>query len=271
MAKKDTDLPEDKPAYDPEYKELSLSREVISMALASNEPFVQDLRPTDDPGLSIVPRLNTWSELKSWVAISIDGSKGWDVAPNGSLVWKCIGFIIRSGPAEFRPKFLTEGGSPAPDILVVHSWPGAPTLPNPLFPDYSGGHGVAGFTNASGDIGFGYSGGMVYTGAKPFQGIGIIWPLCPTHLPEPKFADCAKGLGWFGGTPHTTPSPVYQLVRKAASTIPIPAGTQFTLALHQSGVDLGVRIAFVNQPTGAGWELVLLDQDGNVLGSSIFV
>ena len=272
---KDTNLPDNfAPIFDPDdYKGLSISKEVITTALPGDEPFVQDLRGSNDGGLSIVPRLNTWDDLTSWANITIDRSKGWDAAPNGALVWRCIGIYLRSGAATFIPKFQLENGSPAGDILVVHFWPGSPSLPNPgsILPDYTGGRGVAGFTNANGDIGCGYSGEMVYTGARPFQGVGVIWPLCPTHLPEPKFADCVKGLGWFGGTDHTTPAPIFRLVRKASSPVPIPTGTKFTLALHQDGVDLGVRLALVGQPTGAGWELVLLDDGGQVVGSSRFV
>jgi len=35
--------------------------------------------------------------------------------------------------------------------------------------------------------------------------------------------------------------------------------------------DLGVRIAFVEQQPGAGYELVLLDKNNNILGSAKFV
>lgn len=245
--------------------------EVFSMAAVGDAPYVQDLRDANDGGLSIVPRLNTFADLVSWVNVIVDASKGWNAAPNGALVWRCVGFYIRSGAAVFIPKFINENGTPASDVAVAHSWPGAPSFPAnaSVTPSYAP-VGVIGLTNANGDIGFGYSGGMVYTGSKPFTGPGLIWPLCPTHLPEPKFADCAAGLGWFGGTDHTTVNPVFQLVRKASTPVP-PIGSALSLALFQNGVDIGVRIAFVGQITGSGWEMVLLDENNQILGSSRFV
>lgn len=229
--------------------------------------IVQDLRANDDPSLSVIPRISTFEELTTWVKVSVDETYGWAAAPPNALVWQCIGFYIRSGAATFIPKFQQENGSPAKDILVVHSWPGAPNLHADLevTPDYSNRTGVAGFTNASGDAGFPYSGGMVYSGSKPFNGPGIVWPLCPTHLTEPKYADCAKGLGWFGGTDHTTVNPIFKLVRKGNNP-----SVGFSVGLFQNGIDLGVRIAFVNQPGTNGWELVLFDDKGQILGSSKF-
>lgn len=230
--------------------------------------FVQDLRDNNSPSLQVIPRIKTYGELLTWFDISVHSEFGWDVAPNNALVWKLVGFYIRDGVASFIAKFENENGNPAEGIAVVHSWNGAPNLPNPdsITPDYNNKKGVAGLTNASGDAGFPYSGGMVYTGNKPYLGPGIIWPLCPQHLPEPKYADAVFGLGWVGGTDHTTINPIFRLVRKTSG----PTG-KFSLALRQNGVDLGIRIAFVESSTGNGWELVLLDEAGQVLGTAQFV
>lgn len=226
--------------------------------------FVQDLRPNDAPSLNNLPRIETYEELQTWLNISVHSEFGWDVAPNGSLVWKLIGFYIQDGIASFIVNCQNESGSPVKDIGVVHSWPDAPNLPTTPTPNY-GNEGIVGFTNIKGEAGFPYSGGMVYTGNKPYSGPGIIWPLCPQHLPEPKYADAVFGLGWVGGTDHTTINPVFRLVRKSTT----PTG-KFSLALFQDGVDLGIRLVFVEQHTGSGYELVLLNESGQILGSTQF-
>lgn len=226
--------------------------------------FVLDLRANDSPSLNILPRIETYEELLTWANLSIHSEFGWDSAPNNSLVWKLVGFYIRDGIASFIAKCQNEDKTPAKDIGVVHSWPDAPVLPTTPTPNYDN-NGVIGFTNADGDIGFPYSGGMVYTGNKPYNGPGIIWPLCPQHLPEPKYADAVFGLGWFGGTDHTTINPIFRLVRKSPSPT-----TGFSLALFQNGVDLGLRLVFVPQPIGTGYELVLMNETGQVLGSTKF-
>ncbi len=173
---------------------------------------------------------------------------------------------VQYGVASFIPKFLLENGSPADGIAVAHSWNGAPALPNPdsITPDYNNKTGVVGFSNANGDAGFPYSGGMVYSGNKPYSGPGIIWPLCPQHLTEPKYADAAFGLGWLDI--HTTINPVFRLVRKQSE----PITGKFSLALFQDGVDLGLRLVFVEQSTGSGYELVLIDESGQIIGSTKF-
>jgi hypothetical protein len=232
------------------------------------ELFVQDLRDNNSPSLQVIPRIETYEELLSWVDVSIHSEFGWDVAPNNSLVWKLVGFYIRDGVAEFIPKFQLENGSPAEGIAVVHSWNGAPALPNPdsITPDYNNKTGVVGFSNANGDAGFPYSGGMVYIGNKPYIGAGIIWPLCPQHLSEPKYADAVFGLGWMGGTDHTTINPIFRLVRKQSQ----PSTGKFSLCLFQDGIDLGLRLTFVEQSTGSGYELVLIDESGQIIGSTKF-
>lgn len=190
-------------------------------ALPGDVLFVQDMRADNDPSLNLVPRMVVYPDLQAVSNTRVSSGYGWAAAPDGALVWRLVGFYIRSGAAAFIPKFLLENGQPANNILVVHSWEGAPALPNDavITPDYMGKRGVAGFTNTNGDIGFGYSGGMAYVGK---QGPGVVWPVCPTHLPEPKFADAAFGLGWFGGTDHTTVNPVFQLVRKGSAPPPPP-------------------------------------------------
>jgi len=220
----------------------------VAAQMISDVPFVNDLRASNDTSLSLVPRVNSLDQLNVWCNARVDATQGWDIAPAGSLVWRCVGFYLRTGAAVFIPKFNDQGGFSADGVLVVHSWPGASVLAGEVAvtPDYTGRHGVAGLTNGNGDVGFGYSGGMVYTDK---QGVGVIWPLCPTHLPEPKFADCAKGLGWFGGTDHLTVNPVFQLVRKgSAEPGPGPVLAEGTfLRVVVNGQEVGI-IPIVKRP-----------------------
>jgi len=220
----------------------------IATQMIGDVPFVNDLRGDNDPSFALVPRITNMNELNVWCNARVDASQGWDIAPAGALAWRCVGFYLRTGAAVFIPKFTDQGGFSAEGVLVVHSWPGAPALPGnvSVVPDYTSGKGVAGFTNANGDVGFGYSGGMVYVDK---QGVGVIWPLCPTHLPEPKFADCAKGLGWFGGTDHLTVNPVFQLVRKGSAPPPPPPpveGGTF-LRIVVDGKEVGI-VPIVKRP-----------------------
>ena len=214
--------------------------------MIGDTPFVNDLRTDSDPSLQVVPRIRSLAELNVWCDAGIDRSKGWDATASG-LVWRCIGFNLQTGPAVFTALFNDVNGNPVADTLVVHSWSGAPALNNvAMLPDYSGQKGVAGFTNSNGNVWFGYSGGMVYVNG---QDVGIIWPLCPTHLAEPKYADCAKGLGWFGGTDHLTVNPVFQLVRKGLvgpSPDPVPIEGTF-LRVVIGGVEVGI-IPIIQRP-----------------------
>lgn len=249
---------------------MNLVRKVLNVknkavvATVVDEPVVTDLRPDGAASLANVPRLSTFTELLSWFNITVNRDQGWDAAPADALVWKVVGFYIRDGVASFIPKFQLENGNPADGIAVVHSWPGAPALPNPdsITPDYSGKKGVVGYTNGSGDAGFPYSGGMVYSGAKPYSGSGVIWPLCPQHLSEPKYADAVFGLGWVGGTDHTTVNPIFKLVRKTGGGTPTTG--EYSIVLEIDGQPVG-KLVFSNDITTGNQKMVLY-QGGNRLG-----
>lgn len=228
--------------------------------------IVIDERPSGVPSLSVLPRMTSYEQLKTWVNVEPQSIHGWDIAPVGELVWKLIGFYIQDGPATFVGRFLESDGGGSEGVAVVHSWNGAPSIENPLTPDYDEGTGVVGLTDNTGEVDFPYSGGMVYTGARPWTGLGKMWPLCPQHLSEPKFADAVFGLGWVGGTDHTTINPIFQLVRKSSP----PTPGKFSLALFQDGVDLGVRLVFTENSSGQGYELVLYDDNNQRLGKVRF-
>ena len=242
----------------------------FSVQMIGDVPFVEDMRGVDDASLQLVPRIASFEELGVLCNADVDRSKGWDAAPAGALVWRCVGFYLRTGAAAFIPRFNNQSGSPEANVAVVHAWPGAPALPREavVLPDYSGRTGVVGLTNANGDVGFGYSGGMVY---QSEQGVGVIWPLCPSHLPEPKYADCAMGLGWFGGTDHLTVNPVFQLVRKGGEPEPEPEpqpGGNF-IRVVVGGLEVGIipilrRIA-PEEPSSLG-----IYVDGIFVGEVVF-
>lgn len=233
---------------------------------------VLDLRTNEDPSMSVIPRIEDYEELQTWCDARVDESQGWAAAGDGDLVWKLTAFYLRTGIASFIAKFLDANENPVSGIAVVHSWPGAPGLPGgDIVPNYSGGTGVVGFTNASGDAGFPYSHGMLYSGTKPFSGIGLVWPLVPTHLPEPKYADCAKGLGWFGGTDHLTVNPVFQLMRKSDDPGPGPGpieppvpGDSFIRVWH-GGVEAG-RISIVEGTVPSGADALQIYVDNQYRG-----
>lgn len=86
--------------------------------------------------------------------------------------------------------------------------------------------------------------------ASQLKGVGVIWPLVPLHLPEPKYADCAKGLGWFGGTDHLAVHPHFQLVRKTGGTTPpVPGGS--IVLVWRAGAEAGrIQITEGLEPTG---------------------
>lgn len=256
---------------------MSETEEKVNMTV-TEAPEVRDLRADNDPSLQAVPRITSYEQLREWMGVEVRRDFGWNVAPTGALVYKLVRIELRTGAATYIPKVLKANGTPYEGVRVARTWNGAPTAANgeQLVPDYPGllgygtNKGVAGWTNASGDSGFPYSGGSGYP-AKGAKGPDAIFPLIPAPPNQPQYADCLDGLGWYLGTDHLTPNGVWQLVTKTGTPVPPPTGSKFSLALYQDGVDLGVRIAFVEQPAGSGWALVLLDETGQTLGSSRFV
>lgn len=187
----------------------------------AEEILVDDLRPADDPSLQVVPRLETFSELQQWFGVVPRYDFGWGVAPVGQPVLKLVKIELRSGLAVYLPKVLKADGTPWNGASVARSWPGAPPVAlNTWFtPDYSTvvGHGykvgVVGQTNTAGECGFPYSkeSGLPSQGGK---GPDALWPLIPADGTPPQYADALDGCGWYFGTNHLTPSPVFQVATK---------------------------------------------------------
>jgi len=204
--------------------------------------FVDDLRGNDDESLNLVPRITTFAQLKDIFKLDIDYSLGRDATPQGGLYWSIIGFYLRTGIAAFIPKVLAENGQPVPPpgTFVFAHWPGAP--PIDANPNYHS-NAVGGFTNAEGDIGFGYSGGAVIGGNG---GVYDIWVSADPPHGTRFYSDMAIRLGWFGGTDHLTANPIFQAIKKGG-TQP-PAGDSRLVVYGAQGLEVG----YVPLLTGAG-------------------
>jgi hypothetical protein len=220
--------------------------------------FVDDLRDDDDDSLDLVPRISTFAQLKETFKLDIDFSLGRDKALPGDLYWAVIGFYLRTGVAAFIPKVLAENGQPVPPpgALVFAHWPGAPPLsetPNP----YYHGNAVAGFTNDLGDVGFGYSGGAVVGGdGGPYD----IWVSADPPGGTRFYSDAAIRLGWWGGTDHLTPNPIFQAIKKPGITPP-PASDSRLVVYDQQGNEVGYTPLLSGEGTGGRIALVTGGQE----------
>jgi hypothetical protein len=156
--------------------------------------FVNDVRANDDDSLGLIPRIETFEELKEVFGLDVDTSLGGNVVTEGQRYWRLVGFEVRTGVAAFLTQIKDANGAPADKILVYNHWPSADPLPMPADPPYFS-NANAGFTDGSGVQGAPYSGGAV-TG------------------PDGGVYDMATKLGWIGGTDHLTANPIFQDVQK---------------------------------------------------------
>lgn len=179
----------------------------------AEEIFVNDARLPSDTSLATIPRITTYAQLAALFGLSVDRSLGWDICPEGKQCWKLVGFEVRPGVAEFIPQVMgLDGSLSSVPILVNIYWPDANDYA-PLPAYFS--HCKGGYTSG-GRVGFPYGPGndsCVKPGGGPFS----IWPHNAPPGLEPQYADCAKYLGWLGGTDHLTPNPIFQLVTKPVS------------------------------------------------------
>lgn len=221
------------------------------------EFYINDQRADGDPSLEYYPRLNTYQELQAVFGVQVSRHFGWDAAPPGALVWKLVGWNVRTGAAIFFPRVLGEDGNPyynAPTnstAVVFHTWAGAPEFPVPdtLRPEYNTilaaltgegftvHHALYSISKVeNGDADFAYGGGMM---GGPSGGPGAIWvSAAPPQIPDTEqaqYSDCAYKLGWIGGTDHLTASPVFQLTRKEGSTPPPTSGDEYLVKMDALG------------------------------------
>jgi hypothetical protein len=228
------------------------STEVIR---AKVEIFVDDLRADNDDSLNLVPRITTFAQLKKVFKLDVDHSLGRDAVANGELYWAIIGFYLRTGVAAFIPKVLGANGQPVPPpgTLVFAHWPSAPDFPAAVNPPYHS-NAVGGFTNINGDIGFGYSGGAV-TGSN--GGVYDIWVSADPPQGTRFYSDAATRLGWFGGTDHLTPHPIFQAVRKG-EVAPPPSGKGELRVYDKSGAFVGTL--GLKSGASSGGRIALFDE-----------
>ena len=202
-----------------------------------SEIWVNDMRVDGDPSLTHYPRMTTFEQLDEVFEVDVFRNFGWDAAQPGEMVWKLVGFNVRTGAAIFFPRVLGSDGQPFwneptdTGALVFHTWPGAPDFPDPspLRPDYNSTlkqhygdpfqthHALANWTKKeTGDADFAYGGEMA-------SGNGAIWvSAVPEDVPKTTgahYSDCVGGLNWIGGTDHLTASPVYQLTPKEGGVV----------------------------------------------------
>lgn len=178
--------------------------------------FVNDVRANDDASLDLVPRIETFEELKTVFGLEIDTSKGESRANNGQRYWGIVGFEVRTGIAAYLTQVKEADGSPADQILVMKHWPGAANLPDSFDPRYFP-NAEGGFTDANGVQGSPYAGGSV-TGGN--GGPDYIWLSSDPPGGARIGSDMAARLGWIGGTDHLTANPIFKDVLKGDGTIP---------------------------------------------------
>lgn len=228
----------------------------LAQAVA-DQIFVDDLRDDEDDSLNLVPRITTFAQLKEIFKLDVDFSLGRDATPPNDFYWAVIGFYIRTGVAAFIPKVLAgnEQPVPPPGALVYAHWPGAALLletPNP----YYHGTAVAGYTNAEGDVGFGYSGGAVVGGDG---GVYDIWVSADPPHGRRFFSDAAIRLGWWGGTDHLTPNPIFQAIRKGGASPPL--GDSRLVVYDKQGLEVGYTPLLTGEGNGGRIALVTDGQE----------
>lgn len=151
-----------------------------------------------------------WSEF---------GEVGWirtDPHPDTNWVFRVVALRAKCGPASLIVKVIDENGAPLIDYAVIRYWPGAP-----LLPDFSGTtakqwtkRGIIGYTNESGDVGFGMGTGDYYF---PPGEIGVSQVYVASF---DGYGDLVTGLGMLGGTEHCHVDTTFQ--RLPVDTIPDP-------------------------------------------------
>jgi hypothetical protein len=215
--------------------------------------FVNDVRDEEDESLNLIPRIETFEELKRVFGLDVDTSLGGDAVQAGQRYWKLIGFEVRTGVAAFLTQIKDQSNNPADKILVYNHWPSASQLPIPADPPYFS-NANAGFTDGSGVQGAPYSGGAV-TG--PNGGPYYIWPSADPPGGPRIASDMAARLGWIGGTDHLTANPIFQDTLKGG-TIPPPNGQSELRVFDNSGLFVG-RVA-LSSGQGSGGRIALFNE-----------
>jgi hypothetical protein len=202
-----------------------------------SEFFVEDARPSNDPSLAHVPRLQTFSDIVTHFApLEIDQKYGWEATPAGQACWKVVGFHVTVGEAILRPRVLDQDGQYVPDKLIHWRYPGAP-------PQLAAGGRPSYFAE-----GFSVKTKQERIGAefvlnedhKVEPGKGgpdSIWVASEANGPE--FSDAVHKLG-VRLTHNLVVSPIFQYVVKAGGQEePTPETPRYHLAVIVGGVEVG--------------------------------
>lgn len=219
----------------------------IMSVMAVDEPSVVDLRTDENPSLALVPRINNYAELQQYFGVSVNRSKGWDICPVGQWCWKLYEYSVRTGSSGFISQFYKADGSPYEGVRVASTWPTAPLAPGgeQLVPDYAyqTNHGVAGWTNANGDIGQTIDGAHIGIGGPgPIR----IWPMIPAPPNQPQYADGSFGHGWIVNTDHLLCSGRWRLTLKTESSPTPPPPTNgadtYVAILEKDGIAVARKV-----------------------------
>lgn len=230
-----------------------------------NEPFVNDVRASDDQSLNLIPRITNFAELKQHFGLDVDRSLGAQAANPGERYWRLVGFEVRTGPKVYMPQIKQANGQAANKIVVFRHYPSAPAFPQSVSPSYFN-NGVGGFTDVNGVIGFEYTETSV-TGAN--GGPDYIWVSADPPGGSRVASDMAIRLGWIGGTPHLTPNPIFQDVEKESNGNPPPSTGQSELRVYD-GLGQYIGRAILTKGSGSGRRIALFE-NGVEAGHTVLV
>ncbi len=205
-----------------------------------SEYFVEDARPTNDPSLADVPRLQTFNDIVTRFApLEIDQRYGWQATPAGQTCWKVVGFHVTRSEAILRPKVLDQKGQYLPDKLIHWRYPGAPAqLAAGGQPPYFA-EGFSAKTKQE-QIGAEFVLNEDHR-VKPGEGgPDSIW--VASEAAGPQFSDAVHKLGV--RLPHNlVVSPIFQYTVKGGTQAepppPPPQTHEYHLAVVVSGVEVG--------------------------------
>jgi hypothetical protein len=217
--------------------------------------FVNDVRANDDDSLNLVPRIETFEELKQVFGLDIDTSLGGDIVLPGQRYWKLVGFEVRTGVAAFLSQIKNANGTPADKILVYNHWSSAPPLPSPANPAYFS-NAKGGFTDASGVQGAPYSNDAV-TG--PNGGPYYIWPSADPAGGLRIASDMFSQGGWIGGTDHLTANGIWMDTQKGGETEPPIPGDGAKLVVYNNAGGIEGILTLDPIPSNVGRLALVID------------
>lgn len=221
------------------------------------------------------PQITSWQQLLQYYPdLYVDRTYGWEnpAVQDGDQVLFLEGILVRDSSPAFIHTVYDLAGMPWEGVRVAISWPDAPPAdpPETFRPPYGfpgqPNRGAAGWTNAEGVIGFGWSADGGYS--HVFR----TWPMTPAPPVDPKqvpaYSDALINYGAMGGTNRNTVTGiwrVYRYVEENGGTPPTqPPGDGYRLEIVIGGQTAGyVAIS----PTVSGDDVIyIIDPDNNRVG-----